>query len=344
MYASMDHNTVAGLVTALVSTYDAGLKYYTKWQWRKWYENHYRTQARGKHSGSGSCALSTSMAISGPRIRQSFDSGADILGPGFSVGDEQCREVLRLKLHQMHTRVSILRDAMKSGQGPLDLLDMIWTSEAVRISSVGALSEQYQRVAVSRLVPRQLLSTRSQPEGGRFAPTPEVQEDDVPTVYHTACSTKSQAFQSEPQSPPPTPKIIADDVQSTYIATSESYPKASVFSIFCPYAMKYQVNLTMPMPEYNKRCRCGYEWKGNKTQDKLAMTLKDGFELTPRFLGKSHCADGFGCVLCTSSGKTDTYETVESLRGHINACHDKWQMLHDRDMTALGNAKKTRRW
>lgn len=54
--------------------------------------------------------------------------------------------------------------------------------------------------------------------------------------------------------------------------------------------------------------------------------------MTPRFLGKSHCEGGFGCVLCTSSGRTETYAKVEALRDHINASHTKWQMLHDRDL------------
>lgn len=71
----------------------------------------------------------------------------------------------------------------------------------------------------------------------------------------------------------------------------------------------------------------------NKPATSTATTIKDGFQLTPRFLGKSHCrSGGFGCVLCTSSGQTGVYETVESLRDHINTSHDKWQMLHERDM------------
>ncbi|EFX03574.1 hypothetical protein CMQ_502 [Grosmannia clavigera kw1407] len=65
------------------------------------------------------------------------------------------------------------------------------------------------------------------------------------------------------------------------------------------------------------------------------IVLKDGFSLSPRFLAKSHCEgaeSGFGCVLCTSNGLTETYGTAEDLRVHINTTHDKWQMLHDRDL------------
>jgi hypothetical protein len=74
-----------------------------------------------------------------------------------------------------------------------------------------------------------------------------------------------------------------------------------------------------------------------------SLLLKDGFRMTRRFLAKSHCEPRgqrpygmrYGCVLCTSTGWTETHETAEHLRVHINASHIKWQMLHDRDLTAL---------
>lgn len=84
-------------------------------------------------------------------------------------------------------------------------------------------------------------------------------------------------------------------------------------------------------------------------KDDTIVLLKEGFRLTPRFLAKSHCdasalrpgamiddpsavKGGYGCVLCTSLGRAETFDDVEGLRVHINACHDKWQMLHDRDL------------
>jgi hypothetical protein len=128
--------------------------------------------------------------------------------------------------------------------------------------------------------------------------------------------------------------------------------------------MALQVDLTRPLPgsksprgnstRSSKACKCGYKWKAPE------MALKDGFRMTRRFLAKSHCDQqtlntldegvamassssssstepkkkpGYGCVLCTSTGRAETYDTADDLRTHINAAHDKWQMLHDRDMT-----------
>lgn len=139
-------------------------------------------------------------------------------------------------------------------------------------------------------------------------------------------------------------------------------PNNGVFSIFCAEAMSLQVDPARAVPS-RKTCKCGYQWNPklvgtdaeNRSQnlkdDSGAVLLKDGFRMTRRFLAKSHCdqtADegvavggmpaeqgkiGYGCVLCTSMGCAETYETAEMLRVHINAVHTKWQMLHDRDMT-----------
>ncbi|KAI1279456.1 hypothetical protein F5Y07DRAFT_43622 [Xylaria sp. FL0933] len=164
----------------------------------------------------------------------------------------------------------------------------------------------------------------------------------------------------EPPSPPPTPtkpstaaatiatrlmkpegNADADaDAVSTYSwstaagsSSENARPKNSVFSVFCPEAMKYQVDLEKALPVDGARCRCGYVWDaGYRGQDRTAMVIKDGFQITPRFLGKSHCEKGLGCVLCTSSGKTETFGSVEGLKTHINSSHTKWQLLHDRDL------------
>ncbi len=83
----MNPNTVGGLVYELLSAYDTALEYYTKWQRRKWQVNHYSTRDKGKMSGSGSCGLSTSLSISGPRIREVYREVAESLGGRFSIGD-----------------------------------------------------------------------------------------------------------------------------------------------------------------------------------------------------------------------------------------------------------------
>ncbi|KAK0712856.1 hypothetical protein B0T26DRAFT_650815 [Lasiosphaeria miniovina] len=167
-------------------------------------------------------------------------------------------------------------------------------------------------------------------------------------------------FQSEPPSPPLTPKVPTDDTESCFGLPSEVghatgrqalRPKNSVFSIFCPEAMALQVDPNRPIPASSKgKCSCGYRWKVPELSEATNyMPLKDGFRVTRRFLAKSHCdqspdegvaigssteqpSPGYGCVLCTSTGRTETFETAENLQTHINATHDKWQMLHDKDM------------
>ena len=108
-----------------------------------------------------------------------------------------------------------------------------------------------------------------------------------------------------------------------------------------------------------RRCRCRYDWYGWLMEDDLNLMVKEGFRITPRFLGKSHCCrqgnfaadlknrgddsgsggdweDGFGCVLCASSstsiGGVQACPDVNALRDHINSTHTKWEMQYDPDM------------
>ncbi|KAK8133272.1 hypothetical protein PG999_001445 [Apiospora kogelbergensis] len=420
-------DTVSALVTALLSTYDDGLECYTRWQRKRWQTNHYQGRARGCDAADSgdACGLSTSLRVSRAQVRQAHDGAADVLGAAFSTGDNQCRGALQSSLRSLQTHVEALRGAARRHNGgPLELLELVRASEAARASSLRALAEQYQRVAVGRLVPRELPVRPSPPRrpsaasssaakatataplaselmGGDDSVAGEVDgvgydddcdgdsdgekeagseqgdgEEDAGVVDKTASRShggparpNKSPFQPQPPSPPPTPKMISDDLQSTCTSEFGPRPRASVFSVFCPEAMKYQVDLQRPMPSSSsssspsplltsqrrkkkKDCcgRCGYRWSdagggnGNSRDSvssrsdhnsNIAATtmVKDGFRLTPRFLGKSHCrGGGFGCVLCTSGGKTDVYESVEGLRDHINASHDKWQMLHERDM------------
>jgi hypothetical protein len=107
--------------------------------------------------------------------------------------------------------------------------------------------------------------------------------------------------------------------------------------------MALQVDPARSVPSTVQHCVCGYEWHAAVAgslagEDGEAVPLKDGFRLTERFLAKSHCEQkdgrepGYGCVLCTSSGRAETFDGVEALRAHVDAVHTKWQMLHDRDM------------
>lgn len=316
---------------------------------------------------------------------------------------------------------------MAGDNGPLQLAEILRSSEAVRISTVATLADLSKRLRAARptslaypastattarrrssrmgltslsllrasvAMPSKAPSVSEEPteeEGGKGAGPGASVEDDVRTVYRLSGSSRSP-FQSEPPSPPPTPKMVPGDRRSTCTYTSStttmmtnttttntaaaarmsgfgfgsasSRPKTSAF---CPEAMKYQVDVRKAMPPIEVgsesgsmkstkgkgssgrkcRCRCGYDWYGwlttaaavgcgNGGDDEnlnLNLVVKDGFRMTPRFLGKSHCeGGGFGCVLCTSSGRTVTYADANALRDHINAAHTKWQMLHDLDM------------
>ncbi|KAI1371853.1 hypothetical protein F4677DRAFT_450032 [Hypoxylon crocopeplum] len=347
----MDLSTVGGVVEALVATYAAGLEYYTKWQRRKWQENHYEAQSKGNPCGGNACALSTSISFSSRKIKEAFDDGVEILGNGFATGDELCRESLQDDLERLQERIYALRRELRTESGPLELFEAVCVSESVRVSCLAALASQYKRVAVGRLVPQILPGSHQRsrlsvtiPEEDTATPTDddgavdceaaEAAQISPQITSHTAGSSMPPYSQSEPPSPPPTPKLIPDDLQSTCTSTTSGYgprPKNSVFSVFCPEALKLQVNLRKTMPK-RRNCRCGYDWNGEHTEDKAAMTVKEGFQITPRFLGKSHCEGGFGCVLCTSSGRTETYVSVGDLKDHIDASHTKWQLLHDRDM------------
>ncbi|KAF3069656.1 hypothetical protein GL218_07949 [Daldinia childiae] len=345
----MDLSTVGTVVEALVATYAAGLEYYTKWQHRKWQENHYENHARGNLGRTNTCALSTSLSFSPSKIKEAFDSGVDIFGTGFSVGDDVCRESLKRDLERLQERIYALRKATRADNGSLELFEVIRVSESVRISCLAALASQYKRVAVGRLVPQILPGVRRR---SRLSVIPSEEDIANPVADNKSSSIDGDAAgyaqskyggespskppnsQSEPPSPPLTPKQVPDDIQSIHTTITSDYglqPKNSVFSMFCPEALEYQVNLQKSMPE-NQNCRCGYDWNGMQTEDKTAFIVKEGFEITARFLGKSHCDGGFGCVLCTSSGRTERYASVEDLRDHINASHTKWKLLHDQDM------------
>jgi hypothetical protein len=86
-YFSMDLDTVNGLVIALAFTYQEGLEIYTRWQRRNRLANNYDGHGEAGQSGGSCCGLSTSLSFSAPRIREAFDSGANLLGDGFSIGD-----------------------------------------------------------------------------------------------------------------------------------------------------------------------------------------------------------------------------------------------------------------
>ncbi|KAI0882370.1 uncharacterized protein GGS22DRAFT_170778 [Annulohypoxylon maeteangense] len=340
----MDLSTVTGVVEALVATYTAGLEYYTKWQKRKWQGNQYKAHTEAGLCGGNPCALSTSLNFSARKVREAFDEGVDILGDGFATGDDICRRALQGNLELLQERIYALYQEIRAEDSPLDLFEAVRVSERVRVSAIVALTGQYKRVAVGRLVPLVLPGSQQRSRLSATMEEETVKPSDVDggvfggavqcahINQSTGSMNKSSFMQSELPSPPPTPKHNPDDTRSTYTPTiSTPRPKNSVFSIFCPEALKYQVNPQKKMPK-RRNCGCGYDWDGLHTKGQMTMMVKEGFMITARFLGKSHCDGGFGCVLCTSSGRTETYSNVESLKDHINASHTKWQLLHDRDM------------
>lgn len=380
----MDRTRVDSLVDGLASAFEAGLDFYAKWKKKQERVNHYRKQDSKSSTTATKCALSTSLDISSHRIKATYQVGFALIGPEFSSGDPTCRECLSANLRQLEERIDLLRQAVitKNG-GPLNLHELFQASDSIRARCVSALAEQYSRLAVGRAVPQELpipklprtAVARNDRETAAVKVLPaheRIEFDRQTAVWST--SSGPPAFQSEPPSPPPTPKLLPpDDVQSIMGPPSEIgqpsgrqplRPNNSVFSIFCPEAMALQVDPARPVP--SRKCRCGYRWKKLRTDElahqdqQEALLLKEGFRMTRRFLAKSHCDQttpvdegvvvgggggggggaptgqgrpGYGCVLCTSTGCAETYETAGLLRTHINATHTKWQMLHDRDMT-----------
>ncbi|KAM7221977.1 hypothetical protein V8F06_002728 [Rhypophila decipiens] len=400
----MELATVSQLVENLASAFEEGLDFYVKWKKKLESRNHYRRNERVKAASTSTtnkCAVSTSLDVSGYRIRSSYQIASAIIGPEFSSGDEECRQCLAKNLAQLEVCVASLREAFGSSTPRfINLNEVFLASESIRISCVGALADQYRRLASGRPVPQEipipgprplsrqeaprsptpkLPRSRQQEPGSTSLKVPSTRQrssrnltlniplppvpPDEPKEFDSQTavwSTNSDlpVFKSEPPSPPLTPK----DAGSCFGAPSELgassdisgpsarislRPKNSVFSIFCPEAMALQVDPSRPMGIKSK-CKCGYRWKVSEfVAGKDYMGLKDGFRMTKRFLAKSHCDQGaldsaqigpdqpkpgYGCVLCTSTGRSETYETAESLRAHINATHDKWQMLHDRDV------------
>ncbi|KAI0534696.1 hypothetical protein GGR58DRAFT_45994 [Xylaria digitata] len=350
--------TVGHVVAALSESYAAALKCYAGWRRRQGERHHYRTR-QGGESGVRSwvCAADASLTISKLKIEEAFSNGADVLGDEFISGDAACRDVLLGNLARLRGCVRALERAVDAENHPLPLTEVTRVSEAVRISSLAALHKQYQRLVVSRLTPRGLPLTapklssvdKTRDINGDSLEEEEVDRARTPTNYYQTSPEKtprnadnnSNNSNYGPPSPPPTPiAALKDqpdhDAESTYswsTVSFDSQPKNSVFSVFCPEAMKYQVNLEKALPIKGAKCRCGYAWNATCcTEDRAAMVIKEGFQITPRFLGKSHCGNGLGCVLCTSSGKTETFGSVEGLKTHINSSHTKWQLLHDRDL------------
>lgn len=262
-----------------------------------------------------------------------------------------------------------MRQALDSrGHHFLNLHAVFVTSDTTRISCIKALGQLYRRLATGRPLPPEmpipestrnssLLQRTESPGPVRVLP-PQPEFDSQTAVWSTA--SELPVFKSEPPSPPPTPKLVSDDIEtSSCFSPSKSgpsgtrqplRPKNSVFSIFCPEAMALQVDPGRQLPGLRSKCKCGYKWNVPELSDTSGyMALKDGFRITRRFLAKSHCDQSadkgisigssadqtpsrYGCVLCTSTGRTERFETALMLRAHINATHDKWQMLHDRDM------------
>ncbi len=280
---------------------------------------------------------------------------------------ETCRECLSASLVLLGQTVDLLRKAILSNKRHiLDLSRVFMTSEAVRIRCISALADQYRRFSLGRAIPQELPIPNPRPKLQIYEPpsepplspvvsTPLGDDPDAQTIIWSASSVAG--FPSEPPSPPLTPKTSSDDrsrqIHGPLELESEAArgPVNGVFSIFCPVAMALQVDLKRVPLGPRKSCECGFRWCIPELSEGIeSIRLKEGFRLTRRFLAKSHCSQrlgndsssspdtqpsshGYGCVLCTSTGRTETYSSVENLRVHIDATHNKWQMLHDPDMT-----------
>ncbi|KAH8682602.1 hypothetical protein BX600DRAFT_448905 [Xylariales sp. PMI_506] len=210
----MDPDTVSGLVMALVSAYNAGLEYYTKWQRRQWFENHYATHDKGNLSGGGCCALSTSFGYSGPKIREAFEGRLQMLGKEYDLGDERCLDTLRTNLEQLQSQVNVLEQhATAATSRPMALFAMIKTSEGVRVSTLLALKSLATRIIAGDYpLPRELDGEQDQQVTKRYSDA-SVPDDEQPRADEAAQPhIVGSQFPSEPPSPPMTPpKKILDE-------------------------------------------------------------------------------------------------------------------------------------
>ncbi|KAK1585217.1 uncharacterized protein LY79DRAFT_591598 [Colletotrichum navitas] len=358
----MEPTTVIGAVSALVELFADGAEHYAQWKRKRALNNNYfRNPDSGVRRHVITCALSISLDASANQIKETYDIGFTLLGAEFSLGDATCRDMLCNQLFNLGSRVSHLRrvSADSSSTGLLNLPDIIQASESARLASVRALAELYFRVAGGRPdIPKSLPVPRPRPHQdgsiSRYPASPEEEnngggdnnEGDDETTTAMTITTDQAPFHSEPPSPPPTPpapKPISNDDVSLFTpseagasstGTVHLRPKVSVFSMFCPEAMTFQVDLSKRIPETPKRCKCGYRWMPLLPNNKDFIVLKEGFRMSSRFLAKSHSdRNEFACCLCVPSGKTNKYESADALRAHINISHTKWQILHDRDIS-----------
>ncbi|KAK4227316.1 hypothetical protein QBC38DRAFT_478159 [Podospora fimiseda] len=292
---------------------------------------------------------------------------------------------------------------------PLPLNDLYLCSEYIRLQSVSSLALQYRRFAAGRSIPQEIPIPRAMPKRfyweededyddygfPRLQPTAEEEEDEegsdnsdnddgvstprleqkevVEFDAQNSPELTFQGLQSQPPSPPLTPKasrsipVINITPPPLPLSEREFFRRSSVGSssgfesrddIFCQVAMEMQADPTksIPFTEDGKCEACGYELRvhgasGNgdgklveagRRGSIYVLPLKDGFGMTERFLAKSHCGfdaeEGggggrYGCVLCAGVGGSDgtMFDGVEGLRSHLVGCHDKWQLLHERD-------------
>jgi len=83
----MAQETVGDVVTALLDSYTAALDCYVSWQQKQWLNNHYQTRGESNNQKTGFCAASSSLAISRLKIEETYNTGADMLGHEFVLGD-----------------------------------------------------------------------------------------------------------------------------------------------------------------------------------------------------------------------------------------------------------------
>ncbi|KAH8899162.1 hypothetical protein GQ53DRAFT_836245 [Thozetella sp. PMI_491] len=365
----MDHPTLDVLVRSLGAAFEAGLDSLARWDTRQHAGNHYHGRPASAPA-TVKCALSASYDVSSHRIRATYQVAFAIIGLEFAVGNESSRSCLAANLELLEESVCQLSGNVAAAQArPVDFGDALRTSESVRIRCIAALAEQYRRLSAGRALPQELPIPKPRaPLPPAELPRAATASDCLSPPAVTPCQDCDQASAhcpsspgatgiSEPPSPPPTPKMVPGCLPDAE-PTPSSGPRNGVFSIFCAHAMALQVDLGREPPGPPRRCMCGFDWAIPELPLQVdSVGLKHGFRLTRRFLAKSHCGrrreldsavdaatepspdswgNGYGCIFCTSTGRTERYETISQLRIHIDAVHTKWQMLHDHDMASMG--------
>ena len=303
MSSEYDPITVISLVASVIKAFTSGYDLYRTWREKKKASNR---------------ALDSSLSSSGGLIRQQYDQGFSILGKEFAKGDGEghpefetsvkmsfahkvskgiCREQLMAQVIFLQTKLlAVFESAFQNGaqaQITLNLADLLSTSEAGRIASIDALSGLYQRMSVSRQIPRDL---------GR--PTPSRR---FLFFRRSAANTPPNPLERAPtRGPPPNKGTI------------------------CAWSVRLQLDDNEPIPPQQK-CPCGYSWRGWRPYVELGeATAGPRFIAKSHCIGNNgwYCI----LCPKEPDGKVIKFPTIEGLKLHITVVHSKEEILQERDI------------